>query len=122
MTTLHEKIEGRPPEPLPAKPFTARSLVGMTESTKKRKAFADWCRMGMRAWPTHAQRWRVGERLRPCPGKHGCVNCTKTCGSCEDQAPDDTKCQRCGSVMTTEGPFCNGSGTVPARKARKARG
>ena len=63
------------PLPIPDPAFTARSLVGMTMGARKRKAFADWCRLGMRAWPTHAQRWRVGERLRPCPG---CEKCTES--------------------------------------------
>jgi len=61
------------------------------------------------------RKYRIGERLRLCPGKHGCRNCTRTCGACEDQFPDDTRCRGCGSVMTTEGPYCDGSGVIPVR-------
>lgn len=97
----------------------ARKLVGMTEGAKKRKArwesnsiMLPW----RRAWRAkYGREYRIGTRLRPCPGKHGCVNCTPTCGACEDQIPDDTKCKQCGSVMTTDGPFCDGSGVLPAR-------
>ncbi len=83
-----------------------RSLCGMTQSARKRYA---------RKWEAPRDHTlRIGERLRPCPGKHGCRNCTRTCGACEDQCPDDTKCARCHSVMTTDGPFCDGSGVVNA--------
>ena len=100
----------------------ARKLVGMTEGAKKRHARND-----ARHPDGSSPRWRLGRayaeyrlgvRLRPCPGKHGCRNCTMTCGACEDEIPDDTKCKRCGSVMTTDGPFCDGSGVVAAKPKR----
>ena len=122
--------------PLPSRPFTPRALVGMSQSARKRAAraalVAFWCAINktdrewlawqsMRRSEEYAQdrkAYRIGQRLRPCPGKHGCRNCTRTCGACEDQCPDDTRCPRCGSVMTTEGPFCDGSGVLPAGAGR----
>lgn len=119
----------------------ARTLVGMTQGARKRAArdyFMRWdyeMSMSSRAYvlalfsPCDAATAeykrlrglvRIGQRIRPCPGKHGCVNCTLTCGACEDQIPDDTRCLQCGVVMTTEGPVCDGSGVVPAR-SRKVR-
>lgn len=113
---------------IPAKPFTARSLPGMTQGARKRKAHAEASMEAAgeeitgtlaRALAAIRAKYRIGERLRPCPGKHGCVNCTRTCGACEDLCLDDTWCLRCGAVMTTDGPFCDGSGVLPARKAKQ---
>jgi hypothetical protein len=112
--------------------MTPRSLVGMTMGARKRRWARDFnaipqlerasVAVSMLAaygvFPKHGN--SLGQRLRPCPGKHGCVNCTRTCGACEDQIPDDKRCLQCGEVMTTEGPFCDGSGVIPA-KARKVR-
>lgn len=130
------------------KEFTPRSLVGMTMGARKRAArvecvkhpfkvrrlkllwFKCFCRDAARRQETEQDRkclalyvelrakYRIGQRLRPCPGKHGCRNCTRICGACEDQCPNDTRCPRCGSVMTTEGPFCDGSGVLPAGAGR----
>lgn len=112
------------------KPFSARSLVGM--SMRRRKALCrgelnaarkkdgkNKGRISMFVADAILAKYRIGELLRPCPGKHGCRNCTRTCGACEDQCPDDMRCKRCGSVMTTEGPFCDGAGVLPARNARR---
>jgi hypothetical protein len=102
----------------------ARKLVGMTQGARKRKAHdsakhPDQCSLRYRIAREYAAH-RVGKRLRPCPGKHGCVNCTRTCGACEDEISDNTRCLQCGVVMTTDGPFCDGSGVIAA-KARKVR-
>lgn len=102
----------------------ARKLVGMTQGARKRAARYDAQHLDTYRLHSRIARqyelYRIGKRLRPCPGKHGCVNCTRTCGACEDQIPDDKRCLQCGVVMTTEGPFCDGSGVIPA-KARKVR-
>ena len=99
----------------------ARTLVGMTQGARKRAAWQEATIAPHRfTYGMGIKVYRIGQRLRPCPGKHGCVNCTRTCGACEDQIPDDTRCLQCGVVMTTEGPFCDGSGVVPARP-RKVR-
>lgn len=111
---------------LPTNPFTPRSLPGMSQGARKMAAIWDATEPGqptvaawVAAYDAARIKYRIGERIRPCPGKHGCVNCTRTCGFCEDQCPDDTRCKRCGTMMTSEGPFCDGSGVCPAR--RKAR-
>lgn len=102
------------------KPFAALSLVGMNPSARKRavRKRSSFPFGGLRYDEMRAK-YRIGEGLRLCPGKHGCRNCTRTCGSCEDLCPDDTRCKRCGSMMTTDGPFCDGSGVLPARKDRR---
>lgn len=90
----------------------------MTEGAKKRKAFADWCRMGMRAWATHAKTWRVGERLRPCPG---CKNCGYEPTVKLWMLRRGLWCY--GSLGVRDiSRICHGNGIVPARKARKVRG
>ena len=102
---------GRDPLPLPPKPFTPRSLVGMTMGARKRA----WLSGALSAYlfphrdstgGEHDTRsdysWseirvdapylgtKLGERLRPCPGcpecEHGkhwrCDNCGTTKGLC----------------------------------------
>ena len=120
---------------VPHRPFTPRSLVGMTMGARKRAARAcPGCIECLNEIPSvdHGVRcdssgafataparlrtkYRIGQRLRPCPGRHGCRNCTRTRGACEDQFPDDARCRRTGSVVTTKGPYCDGSGVIPAR-------
>jgi len=94
---------GRDPLPLPPKPFTTRSLVGMTQGARKRAARQD--AMGVRT-AVHDFRTsiRIGETLRPCPG-----------------------CARCGLDVCFEGPNyrwcreygCDGSGVLPARRGTR---
>ena len=72
-------------EPLPRPAFTARSLVGMTMSARKRAALRS------KAPASRAVRWkmyRIGERLRPCPG---CNQCGPTI------EVDHLVCKACGS-------------------------
>ena len=120
---------------LPAKPFITRSLVGMTQGARKRA----WLRGALNDYlfphqnSTGAEHdvrsdysWseirvdapflgtKLGERLRPCPG---CSVCARPCHYCEMQEPDDSLCPRCGQVMYST-PICDGSGVLPARKAR----
>lgn len=74
-----------PLDPLPATPFAARSLCGMSESAKKRAACVDV--FGVPRWAPKAgdhlpdigrmvaksrRSYRIGERLRPCPGCKAC--------------------------------------------------
>lgn len=139
--------------PLPATPFAARSLVGMTQGAKKqagrRDALAFLLEHSARPWretdvlgelfhdpacylyPRNVDdslrrlveyndatpeaihyhisdqgiKYRIGERLRPCPG---CANCLCPCHLCRKEHG--------------EMPDCQGTGLLPARKARKARG
>lgn len=104
---------------LPAKPFTPRSLVGMTMGARKR-AWLSGALLNDYLFPgrnsTGAEHdvrsdysWseirvdapylgtKLGERLRPCPG---CCNCQPCFGP--------KACRR----------VCDGSGVLPARKAR----
>lgn len=109
-----------PPGPLPRPAFAARSLVGMSQSARKRAArkclpsstHAEECYKGtvapdgQRAYVKwfHVPRcpiakYRIGERLRPC----------EICGNWSPNDP--VACHSCG-----------GHQVLPARKARKARG
>ena len=82
--------------PTPAKPFTARSLVGMTTGARKRKRWATVQSAGQYDAPGAARYiggpYRIGERLRPCPG---CMECDPS-----------------GFAS-----ICDGSGVLPARKS-----
>ena len=55
--------------PTPPKPFTSRSLVGMTQGAKKRAIRR--CEQ-VDLDPVHRLWFRLGQRLRPCPG---CPKC-----------------------------------------------
>lgn len=60
-----------------ARPFTARSLVGMTMGARKRAARNSVKRSGLKPYMLYEE-YRIGERLRPCPG---CANCDPYMGS-----------------------------------------
>ena len=105
------------------KPLTARSLVGMSMGARKRIAWREylaWCRKnldrellksatidtwdekgleegyqrGLQAQREVRTKHRIGERLRPCPG---CMECDPS-----------------GFAS-----ICDGSGVLPARKAKR---
>ena len=98
------------------KPFTARSLVGMTMGARKRAAhraavnalgndrakaytreYGSYLRSGeyLGAYWTAREMCRIGERLRPCPG-----------------------CEECRGYDDGIGVIhCDGSGVLPARRA-----
>lgn len=90
-----------------AKPFTPRSLVGMTQGARKRirraisglldKAHGNLASIGHQHDATRDDSFlRIGQKLRPCPG-----------------------CCACGAIEPgTEYPipWCDGSGVLPARK------
>ena len=126
--------------PLPVKPFTPRSLVGMSQSARKRRSRAvaylvivdvtfiehaeTWANaihsklFHQRKFPRHqwdleqyAQvraKYRIGERLRPCPGCHTCMPGVK--GWHIDKVRGRFK-------MPTIAWSCDGSGVLPARRA-----
>lgn len=83
------------------KPFTARSLVGMTMGARKRAYRAAVAELEQanvwRGDVVDRKRLRIGERLRRCPG---CCNCQP----CAGLVPK--LCIR----------YCDGSGLLPARK------
>ena len=99
-----------------------RSLVGATMGARKRAALLalvrektslQFCMSAAkciaRAQPEeyarHRAAYRIGERLRPCPG---CCNCKPG-----NYAP-------MGFMSVFAGPLCDGSGTLPATRSRAA--
>ena len=93
-------------KPTPPKSFTARSLVGMTMGARKRAHRAAMVGLdyedGVRFTLTTSTKYRIGERLRPCPG---CFDCAVECWVCHEphEPPDE---------------LCDGSGVIRAGKLR----
>ena len=83
-----------------ARPFTARSLVGMSEGAKKRLRERIFCGDQLPPFALGADSvtkgLRIGERLRPCPGCRAC--CLHPNG------------------LNNLISWCDGSGVMPARK------
>jgi len=115
------------------KSFTSRSLVGMTQGARKRRAreWMEWERlhqraqdlqevvdrqMGRRSQPRTVghtpgrlkQYYRIGQKLRPCAG---CIRCE--CQTAFDVWP------KLGEALAKDLPTCDGSGVLPARKKTK---
>ncbi len=136
----------------PNEPFTARSLVGMSQSSRKRKAravafvvinsvtfFEHAVPLASalherlyreRGFPRHSEemmrvrdvrsKYRIGEKLRPCPGCCACWGCsavtilgeiTECCGP-----KTRGKSRRQIRAMRKWWDDCDGSGVLPARK------
>ena len=104
---------GRDPLPLPPKPFTPRSLVGMTMGARKRAWLSNALypvvfpsgivtdETEMQAgysWQEIRDDWPLlGQRLRPCPG-----------------------CEECRGYDDGIGVLhCDGSGVLPATKTKR---
>ena len=85
-----------------ARPFSPRSLVGMTQRARKRAA---WKSFSERA------RYHIGQRLRPCPG---CLRC-RSCVGCEVLTFEGDTCEDCGRETPMATESCDGSGVLPAR-------
>jgi len=67
---------------LPAKPFIPRSLVGMTQGARKRKARDDKelseflvATLAKLEHTEERAKYRIGQKLRPCPGCCACSPC-----------------------------------------------
>ena len=62
-------------------------------------------------------RYRIGQRLRPCPGEYRCTKCSQNnwCRCTDTEA--DAACVICGVLQHWP---CDGSGVLPAR-AKKVR-
>ena len=94
------------------KPLTARSLVGMTMGARKRAHRAAMVGLdyedGVRFTLTTSTKYRIGERLRPCPGCHTCMPGVK--GWHIDKVRGRFK-------MPTIAWSCDGSGVLPARRS-----
>ena len=110
------------------KSFTARSLVGMTMGARKRAARLQYMLHTYEIGPirrevlsvfapcdaashTYKRAWRmyrIGQRLRPCPGCHTCMPGVK--GWHIDKVRGRFK-------MPTIAWSCDGSGVLPARQS-----
>jgi hypothetical protein len=124
---------------LPAKPFIPRSLVGMTQGARKRKARDDKelseflvATLAKLEHTEERAKYRIGERLRPCPGCSVCQPCycgnpstciglydsmyvhdkpSPACDVCCGHGCEDGHCYKRDDAIT-----CDGSGVIPARK------
>ena len=113
--------------PTPPKPFTPRSLVGMTMGARKRAAdrvavaalgndrahaytreYGSYLRSGeyLGAYWAARATYRIGERLRPCAG---CIRCQ--CRSAFDAWPE------LGEELAKYCLTCDGSGVLLARRS-----
>ena len=103
-----------------ATPFTARSLVGMSGSAKKRLREAIFCGAQVPSFAIGAvsitAALRIGERLRPCHGCTACNNTMSCCGCRHGYEPWDNRYAH--HICDPEGP-CDGSGVLPATKAKR---
>lgn len=108
---VRKSSEGRGPRATPPKPFTSRSLVGMTMGARKRKAWTRYqsarflCDDAHDDWTAWRSTYRIGQHLRPCVG---CLRCK--CRSAFDAWPE------LGEELAKDHPTCDGSGVLPARK------
>jgi len=139
----------------PPRPWTARSLVGASMGARKRKAggadrfhcVCGWvgvpydleeddsdegrliCPECSNPWAdmqTERSRYRIGERLRPCPGCWECDPMIQQ-GSVEGIAfrhrtgcsHDNQTGSCCGAEVLTVAESCDGSRVIPARKAKR---
>ena len=102
------------PPRLERKPFTARSLVGMTQGARKRLREAIFC--GERVPPfilgadSVTEGLRIGKRLRPCPG---CFHCQP---GVKGWHIDRSRSGRFN--MPALALHCDGIGVLPARKQK----
>ena len=102
--------------------MTPRSLVGMTMGARKRRLWNEffdeaWDGATIDDFRTEAAKYRIGQRLRPCPGEYQCKNCSQNnwCRCTDTEA--DAECVICGVLQHWP---CDGSGVLPAR-AKKVR-
>ena len=122
---------GRDPLPLPAKAFTARSLVGMSQ--KARKRLRHDLLFGPNVAPTKllladslTVQLHIGERLRPCPGCCACWGhrISSAYGEIAECCGPQTSGKRKSQIKAmrkwqeTLADNCDGSGVLPARKEK----
>ena len=121
---------GRDPLPLPPKPFTPRSLVGMSQKARKRLRHDRL--FGPNVAPTKllladslTVQLHIGERLRPCLGCCACWGCsavtilgeiTECCGpKTRGKSRRQIRAMRKWEARMWDD--CDGSGVLPARRA-----
>lgn len=137
---IRKSHDSLPLPPLPPRPFSPRSLVGMTQGARKRAARIQcvghpfktkplkllWFRYFRRdaagRQETDADRallhkyahlrtrYRIGERLRPCPG---CLRC-RSCAGCEVLTFEGDACKDCGREAPMATESCDGASVLPA--------
>lgn len=110
--------------------MNARSLVGMTQGARRRAARREYApeRTPESARADARARYRIGERLRPCPG---CPDCCEWAEPFDDGSfflhdpemshPCEYSCDGTPFDCDDEGnppPRCDGSGVLPAKRAR----
>jgi hypothetical protein len=91
--------------------MTPRSLVGMTMGARKRAARNEDDYTRSAEYLFQRTKYRIGQRLRPCPGCHTCMPGVK--GWHIDKVRGRFK-------VPTIAWSCDGSGVLPAR-AKKVR-
>ncbi len=130
---------------VPPRPFTPRSLVGMTMGARKRRAAVDFWRglqpyecarklptdpatkrfdlkcaltscLGNTKYQAARAKYHIGERLRPC---QGCLQCQpKDCEGCGFTLGSSEECEPCEAHAVERYVYsCDGSGVLPARKS-----
>ena len=115
--------------PLPVKPFTARSLVGMSQKARKRLRHDRL--FGPNVAPTKllladslTVQLHIGERLRPCPGCCACWGhrISSAYGEIAECCGPQTSGKRKSQIKAmrkwqeTLADNCDGSGVLPARR------
>lgn len=122
--------------------FSPRSLVGMSQSARKRAA-RRWMececlhqrtqelqesvdrslgRVSILRTVGHTpgslkKHYRIGQRLRPCPG---CLRC-RSCVGCEILTFEGDICEDCGRETPMATTSCDGSGVLPAKRIAGGR-
>ena len=97
--------------------MTPRSLVGMTMGARRRRLWNEffdeaWDGATIDDFRTESAKYRLGQRLRPCPGEYRCTKCSQNnwCRCTDTEA--DAACVICGVLQHWP---CDGSGVLPAR-------
>lgn len=77
----------------------------------------EYRRSRIKLWSGLRTLYRLGERLRPCPGCESCLG--RECIGCEGgQLFEGDVCERCRRTATGE-RICDGSGVLPAKRHRR---
>ncbi len=112
--------------PTPPKPFTARSLVGMTMGARKRAHRAAMVGLdyedGVRFTLTTSTKYRIGERLRPCLGCCACwghrISSVAECCGPQTSGKRKSQIKAMRKWQETLADNCDGSGVLPARRSK----
>lgn len=114
-------------------PFTTRSIVGMTMGARKRQA---WLRLqsarflcddANSEWSAWRSKYRIGERLRPCPGCCACWGhrISTAYGEYAECSGPQTNGKRKSQIKAMRkwqeslSDDCDGSGVLPATKTKR---